>query len=349
MSRSWMTIELALRPTPQTRERLWDPSAARLSLVEREEIRAGIVAGETYGVSPGGFVRSVLTISREVAKNGGRAHYRAYRRTDGLPAVPAGRRSPSSPADRSWPSTVQDWLEEPWSPEQIAHRLRLEHADDPMMWVSHETIYQSLFVQGRGALKRELVTCLRTGRAERRPRGRSSTQRRGQIPGKVMISERPAEVADRAVPGHWEGDLIVGKGHRSAIGTLVERTSRYVLLLHLPEGASAEAVRRRHGRGHRTPAAPSSPARSPGIRGPRRASTLTSRSPPASRSTSATRTHPGSSRPTRTPTASCDSSSPRAPTSASTAARPSSMPSASSTVDPESPSTGASRVRNSRS
>ena len=135
-----------------------------------------------------------------------------------------------------------NWLEELWSPEQIANRLRLEHRGDPMSWVSHETIYQSLFVQGRGALKRELVKCLRTGRAERRPRRRSSAERRGQSPDKVMISERPAEVVDRAVPGHWEGDLIVGAGHRPAIGTLVERTSRYVLLLHLPGGGTAEAV-----------------------------------------------------------------------------------------------------------
>jgi transposase, IS30 family len=103
-----------------------------------------------------------------------------------------------------------------------------------MMLVSHETIYMSLFVEGRGLLRRELSRCLRTGRAQRRPRTRIET--RGKIPGMVMISQRPAEVADRAVPGHWEGDLIIGQGLHSAVGTLVERTSRFVLSLHLPDG-----------------------------------------------------------------------------------------------------------------
>jgi IS30 family transposase len=131
-------------------------------------------------------------------------------------------------------------LEELWSPDEIARRLRLEFPDDPMMHVSHETIYQSLYVQGRGELRRELARCLRSGRAKRRSQGR--TERRGKIPDMVMISERPPEVEDRAVPGHWEGDLILGAGKKSAVGTLVERSTRFVLLLHLPNGWGAHAV-----------------------------------------------------------------------------------------------------------
>jgi transposase, IS30 family len=242
MSRSWWTVEAVARPTVATQERLYSPGPGRLSMAEREEIRAALVRGQTYTSIATRLGRSVSTISREVAKNGGSTHYRAYR-AHRRAARCARRPKVSKLAGQvKLRSTVEEWLGELWSPEQIAHRLRLEHPDDPMMWVSHETIYQSLFVQGRGALKRELVKCLRSGRAQRRPRGRSGAQRRGQIPDKVMISERPAEVADRAVPGHWEGDLIVGAGHRSAIGTLVERTSRYALLLHLPEGGTAEAV-----------------------------------------------------------------------------------------------------------
>jgi transposase, IS30 family len=204
MSRSWWTVKAVLRPTAATEERLYDPSPGRLAMAEREEIRAGIARGETFTAIAAGLGRSVSTVSREVAKNGSRAHYRAYRahrRAARCARRPKRRKLASRPELRT---TVEEWLEELWSPEQIAHRLRFEHPDDPMMWVSHETIYQSLFVQGRGALKRELVKCLRTGRAERRPRSRSRRERRGQVPNRVMISDRPAEAGDRAVPGHWE-------------------------------------------------------------------------------------------------------------------------------------------------
>jgi IS30 family transposase len=123
-----------------------------------------------------------------------------------------------------------------WSPEQIAHRLPIDFPDDGSMRISHEAIYRSLYVQGRGALRRELVACLRTGRALRVPRARARQRAAGHVTAEVMISQRPAEVADRAVPGHWEGDLIIGSD-RSAIGTLVERTTRFTMLLYLPRMA----------------------------------------------------------------------------------------------------------------
>jgi IS30 family transposase len=139
--------------------------------------------------------------------------------------------------------TVEAKLEKRWSPQQIADWLPQAFPDDREMRVSHETIYMSLFVQGRGALRHELSRCLRQGQALRRPRGPRQADGRGQIKDMVMISERPAEVADRAVPGHWEGDLIMGKGQRS-IGTLVERSTRYVMLFALPKGNyAAENVR----------------------------------------------------------------------------------------------------------
>ena len=128
-------------------------------------------------------------------------------------------------ADRRWAKS--------WSPEQISNRLKVDFPDDEMMRISPEAIYQALFIQGRGALKRELVACLRTGRALRVPRARTQTRGKKFITPLVMITERPAEVDDRAVPGHWEGDLIIGL-NKSAIGTLVERTTRFTMLLHLP-------------------------------------------------------------------------------------------------------------------
>jgi IS30 family transposase len=138
---------------------------------------------------------------------------------------------------------VADGLRAFWSPQQIAARLSREHPDDASMRVSHETIYRTLFVQARGALRKELTSCLRSGRAQRRPRLRTELSGAGRLRNVVLISDRPAEVEDRAVPGHWEGDLLIGKEARSAIGTLVERSSRFVMLFRLPHGRSAEAVR----------------------------------------------------------------------------------------------------------
>jgi IS30 family transposase len=226
----------ARRPFANTE---WNPSPARLSLREREEIRAGLERAESFTAIGRLIGRATSTVSREVAGNGGRRHYEAWRAHR---RAAARARRPKRPKLSHVPlaDQVTAWLEEWWSPEEITHRLRIEFPYDPLMQVSHETIYQSLFVQGRGELRRELSRCLRSGRAQRRPRSR--LERRGGIRDKVMISERPAEVADRAVPGHWEGDLVMGAGNRSAVGTLVERTTRYVLLLHLAHGKEAEPV-----------------------------------------------------------------------------------------------------------
>ena len=218
---------------------VWAPGPGRLTMAEREEIRAGLERQETLTAIAASLGRSVSTISREVSSNGGRGGYQAWaahQRAEQRSRRP----KPTRLSHRPLAKVVTTWLQEWWSPEQITERLQITFPDDPMMRVSHETIYKSLFVEGRGELRRELHRCLRTGRAARRPRSRIET--RGQIPNKVMITERPAEASDRAVPGHWEGDLIIGKGGRSAVGTLVERTTRFVLLLHLPDGREAEKV-----------------------------------------------------------------------------------------------------------
>ena len=217
----------------------WVPGPGRLTLADREEITLGLHAGESFTVIAGRLGKAVSTVSREVAANGGRDGYRAWR------AHQRAREQARRPrgcklARPELAAQVTSWLHEWWSPVQISRRLRIEFPDDPMMHVSHETIYQALYVQGRGELRRELARCLRSGRARRRPRGRDG--RSGHIKGMVMISERPAEAGDRAVPGHWEGDLIIGKDCKSAVGTLVERTTRYVLLLHLPGGRDARLV-----------------------------------------------------------------------------------------------------------
>jgi IS30 family transposase len=246
------------------------PSGRYLSFAEREEIALGRARGDGVRKIARGLDRSPSTVCRELRRNagtrGGTLVYRAVlaqwhrdrraarpkvarlvsndqlrayvqdrlsgavRRRDGT-AVPgpwtppwSGRNKPRR-QDRRWVTA--------WSPEQIAHRLRVDFPDDTSMRISHEAIYQALYIKGRGALRRELVACLRTGRALRVPRARVRRRRDGMVTPEVRISARPVEAEDRAVVGHWEGDLIIGL-NRSAIGTLVERTTRFTLLLHLP-------------------------------------------------------------------------------------------------------------------
>ena len=234
-------------------------SGRKLSLSEREEIFAGVERGDSIRCIARAVGRAPSTVLRELRHNMWHQLYRArHRRPHGVPITKAWTYRPSLAQRRADATArrpkaaklaanfvlrelVQAKLTARRSPEQIAAELKRLFPNQPEMWVSHETIYQSIYVQGRGALRRELAVCLRTGRALRRPR-RKAEQRRGRIPGMVSISERPAEVEDRAVPGHWEGDLLMGKAGRSAIGTLVERQTRFLMLLHLPRGQSALEV-----------------------------------------------------------------------------------------------------------
>jgi IS30 family transposase len=241
VGRSKRFVQLIVAPFGGIQPRTAVRSSLRLSAAEREEISRGLRGGESLRRIALGLGRSPSTVSREVAGNGGRRRYRAHLAEDR--AFRAARRPRRAKLARHprLRRAVERLLMERWSPQQIAWQLRHDHPDDQEMWVSHETIYQSLFVQGRGALRAELTRCLRTGRARRRPAGRARPS--GELANMVLLSERPAEVEDRAVPGHWEGDLIIGKGTRSAIGTLVERQTRYVMLVALPQGRTAEAVR----------------------------------------------------------------------------------------------------------
>ena len=221
------------------------PVSSRLSFDEREQIMLEHLAGQGVRAIARKLGRSPSTISRELKNNlDGEGRYRALR---GERRAQREARRPKGcklEVNQRLRDHVQQQLEEGDSPEQIAHRLAVQFPDDAEMRVSHETIYKALYVQGRGGLRKELTTCLRTGRAVRKPQGRGTKDSRAgsRIPNLVSISERPAEVEDRAVPGHWEGDLIMGAANKSAIGTLVERTTGFVILLHLPDGHTAEQV-----------------------------------------------------------------------------------------------------------
>src|ERR1700755_409076 len=244
-------------------------SSRYLSFAEREEVALLRAQGCSMQAVARRLGRAASTISRELRRNAatrsGGLEYRATtaqwhaeraarrpkpaklalnaalrtyveERLAGVVVAPSGTAVPGPAVlwkgRRHGPRKDRQWAKA-WSPEQIARRLPVDFPDDETMRISHEAIYQALFVQGRGALRRELTACLRTGRASRVPRARAGKRSRGFVSPEVMISERPAEAADRAVPGHWEGDLIVGAGS-SAIGTLVERTTRFTMLLHLP-------------------------------------------------------------------------------------------------------------------
>jgi len=215
-------------------------SALRLALAEREEISRGLLARDSLRTIAGRLERDPSTIAREVARNGGPRQYRAWRAERGSSSLARRPRPAKLASNARLRAVVEDLLGQRWSPQQIAWRLRQDYPGQQEMWVSHETIYQSLFVQGRGALRAELTRCLRTGRTRRRTQGRYMG---GEIPDMVLISERPAEVEDRAVPGHWEGDLIMGKANRSAIGTLVERQTRYLMLVRVPTPRTALIVK----------------------------------------------------------------------------------------------------------
>jgi IS30 family transposase len=233
----WGYLVALRRPEPRARVR----SPLRLSLAEREEISLGLAGGESMRAIAGRLGRAASTISRDVAANGGRRSYRACRADER--ALRQARRPKAAKLVRCprLRGIVEAKLELRWSPQQISGWLVRTFPEDPEMRVSHETIYQSLFVQARGALRKELTRYLRSGHVSRRPLGHSSYNGQGRLRGVLNIRERPAEVADRAVPGHWEGDLLCGK-RMTAMATLVERHSRFVLLVALPDGHRADIV-----------------------------------------------------------------------------------------------------------
>jgi transposase, IS30 family len=233
IERIWVESRVRSRRVGQSRQ--------RLQFEDRERISRGLAADESARSIARDLSRSASTITREIDRCGGRKRYRAlaaHRRAIRLAERPKRGKLARSPRLRE---EVERGLLRRWSPQQISAKLRLDHPDDEEMRVSHETIYQALYIQSRGELRRQLTENLRSKRTRRRPRG-SGLGVRGRIKGMVPISERPPEVADRAVPGHWEGDLLVGAYGRSFIATLVERQTRYVLLAYLGNDGTTEHV-----------------------------------------------------------------------------------------------------------
>jgi transposase, IS30 family len=240
-------VGISLRTAERIRERallvgrrvVYSPR--RLSFEERERIMVGVAAGESDARIASVLGRARSTIGREIRRSCRRrceyGAFRAERRADRVARRPKERKLERCPRLLE---AVQAGLLEGWSPEQIAARLRVDHPDDVGMQISPETIYQSVFVQARGELRRQLKGDLRSGRTRRKQR--SAGERRGRMVDMISISERPAEVEDRAVPGHWEGDLLMGANNRSAIATLVERHTRFVMLACLEHGRGTEQV-----------------------------------------------------------------------------------------------------------
>lgn len=239
----WCRVDVVQRPHR--------PSSVELDSRQREQILLGVAGGESNAVIAAQIGVARSTVWREITRNGGRETYSPH-----AAAVRAAAQA-ARPRCRWWVQRPWLWkrvkalLFEWWSPEQIAAWLRVEFPDSPRWWVSHESIYQAVYLQAKGQLKAELVACLRRQQPKRQPQGRSVKGGGAAISGMVNISERPAEVEDRAIPGHWEGDLIIGKGNGSQVATLVERTTRYGMLIkldskeasHVAERIAAEVIR----------------------------------------------------------------------------------------------------------
>ena len=219
------------------------PGGRYLSLPDRLAIADGLQAGFTLTVIAAGISKHTSTVSREIRRRSVEGLYLPYRADTAASAARGRPKQSKLVTNQSLNQAVTAGLAQQWSPEEISHRLIKDFPDDESMRVSHETIYQALYFQARGGLKREVAQALRTGRTRRKPHRRPDQRTHRFVDPMIMISERPPEVEDRAVPGHWEGDLIMGEANQTAIATLVERATRYTMLVHLPDGHAAEAVR----------------------------------------------------------------------------------------------------------